>query len=141
MGDQSSSEPTKAKKSAAIKSETGVEHVEEGAPETVSSANVDMVENSMFFASEPRGYDDTLKDVSPGRYGRIIVRESGKTELVIGGGADGSPEVHLLIHEGLQCGFSQEAVSIDPSTATFVSLGDVNKSLVVTPDVEKAFVS
>lgn len=85
------------------------------------------------------GYDDTLKDTASGRYGRIEVRKSGKTELVLGGG-DGSPEVRLLIHEGLQCGFRQEAVCIDPDEATFVVLGDVDKSLIVTPDVERAFV-
>lgn len=38
------------------------------------------------------GYDNTLKDISPGRYGKIVVRKSGRTELVIGG-QDGEPEV------------------------------------------------
>ena len=116
------------------------------------------------------GYDDTLKDAAAGRYGRIVVRKSGKTELIIGGGDDGhevrkvdtilavlssrvSPSRHsllvsvafslskvrLLVHEGLQCGFRQEAVCIDPDSATFVSLGSVDKSLVVTPDIERAF--
>ena len=85
--------------------------------------------------STARGYDDTLKDMPPGKYGRIIVRKSGKTELVIGGGDSGEPEVRMLIHEGLQCGFRQEAVSIDPDEATFVPLGNIKKSIVVTPDV------
>jgi hypothetical protein len=49
-------------------------------------------------------------------------------------------KVRLLIHEGLQCGFRQEAVCIDPDNATFVSLGCVDKSIVVTPDIERAFV-
>lgn len=51
-----------------------------------------------------------------------------------------SYQVRMLIHEGLQCGFRQEAVSIDPEEGTFVPLGDVAKSLIVTPDVERAFV-
>mmetsp|Transcript_5223 Transcript_5223/g.10174 ORF Transcript_5223/g.10174 Transcript_5223/m.10174 type:complete len:506 (+) Transcript_5223:133-1650(+) len=85
------------------------------------------------------GYDDTLKDSAPGRYGRIEIRRSGKTELVLGGG-DLGPEVRMPIHQGLQCGFRQEAVCIDPNEATFVALGDVDKSLIVTPDVERAFV-
>mmetsp|Transcript_16494 Transcript_16494/g.34715 ORF Transcript_16494/g.34715 Transcript_16494/m.34715 type:complete len:497 (-) Transcript_16494:591-2081(-) len=42
------------------------------------------------------GYDDTLKDSAPGRYGRIEIRRSGKTELVLGGGALG-PEVSYLV--------------------------------------------
>ena len=48
-------------------------------------------------SSCPQGYDDTLKDAAAGRYGRIEVRKSGKTELVIGGGDDGSPEVSTVI--------------------------------------------
>ena len=39
--------------------------------------------------SGPLGYDDTLKDAAAGRYGKIVVRKSGKTELIIGGGGDG----------------------------------------------------
>jgi hypothetical protein len=49
-------------------------------------------------------------------------------------------KVRLLVHEGLQCGFRQEAVCIDPDKAIFASLGRVDKSLIVTPDVERAFV-
>eukprot|EP00804_Cyclotella_cryptica_P012407 CCRYP_010858-RB/>CCRYP_010858-RB protein AED:0.04 eAED:0.04 QI:150/1/1/1/0.5/0.33/3/1421/485 len=87
----------------------------------------------------PLRYDDTLKDIAPGKYGKIVVYKSGRTELVVGGHAGGA-EVRMLIHEGLQCGFRQEAVSIDPEEGTFVPLGDVAKSLIVTPDVERAFV-
>merc|ERR1740124_847684 len=41
------------------------------------------------------GYDDTLKDVASGRYGRILVRRSGKMEFVLGGNGDGNdgPEI------------------------------------------------
>jgi len=89
--------------------------------------------------SSATGYDDTLKDIPPCKYGRIVVRKSGRTELIVGGGDSGEPEVRMLIHEGLQCGFRQEAVSIDPDEATFITLGNVNKSIVVTPDIEQAF--
>lgn len=89
--------------------------------------------------SGPLGFDDTLKDTAAGRYGKIVVRKSGKTELIIGG-VGGSPKVRLLVHEGLQCGFRQEAVCIDPDKEIFASLGRVDKSLIVTPDVERAFV-
>ncbi|KAL9190485.1 hypothetical protein ACHAXT_007696 [Thalassiosira profunda] len=90
-------------------------------------------------SSRPRGYDDALWHAVPGRYGRIVVRQSGRTELVLGGGESGEPEVRMLVHEGLQCGFRQEAVGVDPAGRTFVALGGVEKSLVVTPDVERAF--
>lgn len=86
--------------------------------------------------STATGYDDTLKDIPPGRYGRIVVRKSGRTELIVGGGDTSEPEVRMLVHEGLQCGFRQEAVSIDPDESTFVTLGNVNKSIVVTPDIK-----
>ena len=86
------------------------------------------------YTIELGGFDDTLKDADAGRYGRIVVRKSGKTELVIGGDDNGL-EVRLLVHQGLQCGFRQEVVSIDPEECTFVSLGGVDKSLVVVPDI------
>ena len=112
------------------------------------------------------GYDNTLKDILPGRYGKILVHKSGRTELVVGG-HNGGPEVRILclfksihhhqarttsnmlcnlskvrmlINEGLHCGFRQEAVAIDHDEGNFVPMGDVTKSLIVTPDVERAFV-
>ncbi len=45
--------------------------------------------------SGPLGFDDTLKDTAAGRYGKIVVRKSGKTELIIGGGG-GSPKVRSI---------------------------------------------
>ena len=113
-------------------------------PDVVGSSHADMStageSNALSpgTASGPLGFDDTLKDAATGKYGKIVVRKSGKTELIIGGGSDG-PEVRLLLHEGLQCGFRQEAVCIDPVNATFVSLGSVEKSIIVTPDIERAF--
>ena len=40
----------------------------------------------------PVGYDNTLKDILPGKYGKILVHKSGRTELVVGG-HNGDPEV------------------------------------------------
>ncbi|KAL7465557.1 hypothetical protein ACHAXS_005879 [Conticribra weissflogii] len=54
-----------------------------------------MATTSLPSGAGPVGYDDTLKDIPPGRYGRIVVRKSGKTELIVGG--DGSPEVSFVI--------------------------------------------
>ena len=92
----SSSSANSSKKAAElIKSELS----EGGAPDAVGSMTVDEVKSSNVAgaseasASGPQGYDDTLKDVAAGRYGRIVVRKSGKTELIIGGGDDGTPEV------------------------------------------------
>jgi hypothetical protein len=175
----SASSSASKKKAARIKSELFDEF--DIAPDVVeSSPHADTIASgdagalaSVTASSGALGYDDTLKDAPAGRYGRIVVRKSGKTELIIGGGGDGREvrkvprfyvlssrfpssrrftirfscffdislsKVRLLVHEGLQCGFRQEAVCIDPDSATFVSLGSVDKSLVVTPDIERAFV-
>eukprot|EP00978_Attheya_sp_CCMP212_P022260 scaffold66157_cov52-Attheya_sp.AAC.1 len=77
-------------------------------------------------------FDDTLKDAPAGRYGKILVYKSGKTVMVVG-------NVRMEVREGLQCGFNQQAVAIDPNMGTYIPLGEVKKSLVVTPDVEHAF--
>jgi len=131
----SSSSNASKKKVTAIKREI---NEESGRPDTVTSSNVDISVGSGevggSLTSSPQGFDDTLKDAAAGRYGRIVVRKSGKTELVIGGDDNGL-EVRLLVHQGLQCGFRQEAASIDPEECTFVSLGGVDKSLVVVPDI------
>jgi hypothetical protein len=132
-GRSNSSSGSKRSSSANVKKEMS-EGGHDG-PDMIGSS-VDM--NDIMLSSSrsaARGYDDTLKDMPPGKYGRIIVRKSGKTELIIGGGDSGEPEVRMLIHEGLQCGFRQEAVSIDPDEATFVPMGNIKKSIVVTPDV------
>lgn len=125
------------KKVAAIKKEIN-EAQSNAKPDMVGSSSIDTNTGevgSLSTAQSALGYDDTLKDLPSGRYGRIVVRKSGKTEFIIGGGEGEEPEVRLLIHEGLQCGFKQEAVSIDPETSQFVSLGNVKKSLVVTPNL------
>ena len=45
----------------------------------------------------------------------------------------------MTLMEGLRCGFSRQAVAIDSDMGTFVYLGDVQKDLVATPDVEGEF--
>jgi hypothetical protein len=85
------------------------------------------------------GFDDTLKDAAPGKYGKVVIHKSGKAYFVIGGEDSKTPQVKMLLSEGLPCSFLQQAVSIDPNDASYVPLGEVKKSLVVTPDVESAF--
>lgn len=47
----------------------------------------------------------------------------------------------MNITEGLPCGFIQQAVAIDAEESTYVPLGNVKKTVVVTPNVEGAFSS
>ena len=87
------------------------------------------------------GFDDTLKDSAPGRYGKIVVYKSGKAYLVVGDKNNSkAPPVKMRLENGLPCAFLQQAVSIDTNNG-YVPLGELKKSIVVTPDVEKAFPS
>jgi len=45
----------------------------------------------------------------------------------------------MNVSEGLPCGFSQQAVLINPEETSYVILGDVQRTVVVTPDVEGTF--
>ena len=47
----------------------------------------------------------------------------------------------MNVTEGLPCGFVQQAVAIDTEAGTYTPLGEVKKTVVVTPDVELAFSS
>jgi hypothetical protein len=84
-------------------------------------------------------YDDTLKDVAPGRYGKLKVYKSGRTELIVGSDSHPSRQVTMQVMEGVQPSFYQQTVVIDPNTLKFVPLGDVKRSVVVIPDVERVF--
>jgi hypothetical protein len=45
----------------------------------------------------------------------------------------------MNVNEGLSCGFLQQAVAIDPNQGKYVALGDVKKSIIVSPDFDSAF--
>jgi hypothetical protein len=122
-------------------------------PDAVSSSffNDDSTEinhsssrNSNTSSTSNNLYDDLLKDASAGRYGKIVVHKSGKAYLVVGGTDSKTPQVRMSLQNGLSCGFQQQAVSIHTSTdgkksGSYIPLGEVNKTIVVTPDVESAF--
>ena len=79
-------------------------------------------------------FDNILSQTAPGRIGKMKVYKSGKTVLVLDS-QDGQKEVSLNVHEGLTCGFLQQAVAIDIDKSTYVGLGDVTKSVVISPDL------
>ena len=78
-------------------------------------------------------FDDTFKNTRAGKYGKIIMYKSGKTFLVLG---EDENQIKMQISEGIQCGFYQQAVCIDPMEAKYIPLGEVKKSLVVTPNID-----
>jgi hypothetical protein len=89
-------------------------------------------------AESTSGFDDTLKDSASGRYGKIVVYKSGKAYLIVGDNDTKTPPVRMRLANGLSCGFLQQAVSIDTENG-YIPLGEVKKSIIVTPDVEEAF--
>jgi hypothetical protein len=44
-------------------------------------------------------------------------------------------QLRMEVNEGFTCSFLQEAVAIDVKEGCYVPLGDVNKSIVVSPDL------
>lgn len=50
-------------------------------------------------------------------------------------------QIRMNVTEGLPCGFVQQAVAIDTEESTYIPLGNVKKTVVVTPNVEGAFSS
>jgi hypothetical protein len=78
-------------------------------------------------------FDNQLATAEPGKIGKILVYKSGKTVLVMEG--QGGEEIRMEVNEGLTCAFRQEAVFIDAREGGFISLGDVKKSVVVSPDM------
>ena len=82
-------------------------------------------------------FDHSLVHATPGKIGKFVVYESGKTVLFLNG-QDGR-EYQLDVREGLSCSFRQQAAVIDSQSNQYIALGDVSKVVVVTPDIETAF--
>ena len=111
-------------------------------PPVVSSDDVAMSEgnpnNNAMSASDvsiptilPNAFDNSM-GTRAGKLGKISIYKSGKTVLDMGG-------TKFIVSEGLPCGFAQHAVVIDVPNATYVPLGSVGKTVVVTPNVVAAF--
>eukprot|EP00531_Pseudo-nitzschia_arenysensis_P010633 CAMPEP_0116149508 /NCGR_PEP_ID=MMETSP0329-20121206/18998_1 /TAXON_ID=697910 /ORGANISM="Pseudo-nitzschia arenysensis, Strain B593" /LENGTH=415 /DNA_ID=CAMNT_0003645853 /DNA_START=42 /DNA_END=1289 /DNA_ORIENTATION=+ len=77
-------------------------------------------------------FDHGLDKNAPGMIGKILVYKSGKTVLVLDGPDD---KVTMNVHEGLTCSFQQQAVAVNVEKGQYITLGDVNKSIVVSPDL------
>ncbi|NWI70440.1 RPC4 polymerase, partial [Todus mexicanus] len=74
----------------------------------------------------------TLADLPEGQVGKLLVRKSGKVQLVLG-------KVTLDVTMGTPCSFLQELVSVgigDNRTGEMIVLGHVKHKLVCSPDFE-----
>ena len=45
----------------------------------------------------------------------------------------------MNVDEGLPCAFAQQAVVIDTDEGNYMNLGEVKKTVVVTPEIDRAF--
>jgi hypothetical protein len=82
-------------------------------------------------------FDNSLTKAHSGRIGKFLVHASGKTVLVLEG-QDGL-DYRMDVSEGLSCSFRQQAVIVNKGTKEFIPIGNVGKTVVVTPDIESAF--
>ncbi|XP_048368686.1 DNA-directed RNA polymerase III subunit RPC4 [Sphaerodactylus townsendi] len=74
----------------------------------------------------------TLGDLSEGQVGKLLIRKSGKVQLVLG-------RVTLDVTTGTPCSFLQELVSVgigDNRSGEMIVLGHVKHKLVCAPDFE-----
>ncbi|KAM8974685.1 DNA-directed RNA polymerase III subunit RPC4 [Pelodytes ibericus] len=83
---------------------------------------------------EAQAGDDScsLRDVSEGQIGKLVVRKSGKVQLVLG-------KVTLDVTMGTTCSFLQELVSVSVGEARsgeMMVLGHIQHKLVCSPDFE-----
>lgn len=114
--------------------------ITEGATTRTAVAAADAVDTTIAEVATPpvrkECFDNSLATATPGRIGKFVVYQSGKTVLILHG-QDGR-EYSLNVTEGLSCGFRQQAVIIDDDTKEFVPLGDVCKTAVITPDLSSS---
>lgn len=76
-------------------------------------------------------FDNSLKN--GGKLGTIKVYTSGKTVLDMGNG------LVMTVSEGLPNGFYQQATVIDTAEGNYIVMGQVQKTVVVTPNIKEAF--
>mmetsp|Transcript_1265 Transcript_1265/g.1443 ORF Transcript_1265/g.1443 Transcript_1265/m.1443 type:complete len:430 (+) Transcript_1265:39-1328(+) len=104
--------------------------------ETTSSSDTNILNNISEVIVPPvttSNFDNGLDTIAPGRIGKIVVYKSGKTILVVD--SPDSKKISMEVNEGLTCTFHQEAIAVSVEEGNFISLGDVNKSIVISPDL------
>ena len=105
---------------------------------SVEEAQVDPASEVSTRPLRTDGFDNSLQKAAGGRIGKFLVHASGKTVLVLEGCQDGL-DCRMDVTEGLSCSFRQQAVIVNKGTKQFIPIGDVGKTVVVTPDIESAF--
>ncbi|XP_073991655.1 DNA-directed RNA polymerase III subunit RPC4-like isoform X1 [Rhodnius prolixus] len=74
-----------------------------------------------------------LRNLPPGRIGKLQILKSGKARLILG-------DVKLWVEPGTQTAFKQDLISVnlDPNqkTGNMINMGDLTTRMVITPDWE-----
>ncbi|XP_029960322.1 DNA-directed RNA polymerase III subunit RPC4 [Salarias fasciatus] len=80
---------------------------------------------------EPEDNSCSLKDLREGLVGKMLVRKSGRVQLILG-------QVTLDVSLGTSCSFLQELVSVhtEGKTGNLTVLGNVKHKMVCSPDFE-----
>lgn len=75
------------------------------------------------------GFANTFENIKEGKIGKLYILKSGQVKLRIG-------ECTFNLSQGMPCGFLQELHSVDLQSKEIFHLGDINKRVVVSPDIE-----
>ncbi|GAX09332.1 hypothetical protein FisN_6Lh299 [Fistulifera solaris] len=91
-------------------------------------------------AVEVGSFDNQLTDAQPGRMGTIRVYRSGRT-VFVWESAPGQAVVEMNVTEGLNCSFRQQAALIDLGRKELTPLGNVQKTIVVSPELGDGYLA
>jgi len=115
--------------------EVGDQNVTTGSAPSSSASTNNVMNNISEVAVPPvttSCFDHGLDKNAAGRIGNILVYKSGKTVLVMDGPDD---KVSMNVNEGLTCMFHQQAIAVNVKEGHYIALGDVDKSIVISPDL------
>lgn len=75
------------------------------------------------------GRPASLAELSPGKIGKMLVLRNGSVKMQIG-------EVLFDVSPGIPCQMLQKFAAVDPSSKTITMLGDLEKRIIVTPNID-----
>ncbi|KAH7624059.1 hypothetical protein Ndes2526B_g01311 [Nannochloris sp. 'desiccata'] len=80
-------------------------------------------------AKAAEGRPASLAELPPGKIGKLLVLRNGSVKMQIG-------EVLFDVSPGIPCQMLQEFAAVDPISKTLTMLGEIEKRIVVTPNID-----
>jgi len=101
------------------------------APRTVATTSDQSSSSSSTssIGSAQKGFKNNLSAIQGGKLGKLYILKSGTVKLKMG-------DVVYDVSQGMPCSFLQELVAIDRKTNKMVHLGNIEKRMVVAPDIQ-----